>query len=538
MNSTTYAPRQQKSWKKTLLRITMYFFLLLLLLIPSYIAIATWTVQKNAPVNTTHAVYDSLIMTGPDSHRTNASATINNSLFSIFATLSESGVEVISVPDSHRAGHYTVSMNNSSVTDPYDFYFQLGSATCYYTTPDNKIFRTEHAQTTAFLNSSFAFELYDAATLPVLTTAATDEVLPSTLTWYYRTDNGLFTERLQKDLSLQTATYPIANDIAFYFSVQPSSHEILIRRGDELLYRGPSEGISLPLSGDELLDFEIVAVFDQNSKLDYYGQISYRFRMQVVEAARFSLSDDTPNMGDMLLLRCQNVKNAGKLQITAEPALAAAPIVFQRGEYVYAAFCTSTVGAHTLRVTYGTVAATFQLDVKQANGKQHTFPDDDPLTGQIDAITSALAALIAEGGATKDSALTPQSGFRLPQGSAILSFADTVSLANDTLTDPLPFGLYRASDAVGALCAGRVTAVGTDEVLGQYVIVDHGCGIYTYYAGLCETRVGVGDIVAVGDTVGLADTRLCTERSVLIAASIGKAAVSVNFLCSDPAPKA
>lgn len=537
MKQPAYAPRQPKNRKAIFLRCMMYFFILLLLLIPTYIAIATLVVQKNAPVDTTHAVYDTLVLTGPDGKRTHASSTINHSLFTMFATLSESGVEVIAIPDSHRAGHYAVSMKNASVIDPYDFYFQFGSSTCYYTTPEGKIFRAEHAQTTAFLNSSFAFEMYDAATLPVLTTAATDEVLPSTLSWFYRTENGLFTERLQKDLAMQTLTYPIANDIAFYFSVPPSSHEILIRRGEELLYRGPSDGISLPLSEDEVLDFEIVAVFDQNSRLDYYGQITYRFRMQVVEAARFTLNTSTPQMGGLLLIRCENVKNAGKLQITSEPALAAAPIIFERGDHVYAALAASVPGAHALRVTYGTVAASFTLDVQPRTGTAHTVTEDVLQGDWAKLLAQIIPDFILQKGATTDSGLTPTSGFEMPKGKRIFAFADTLLLPEaQAATTPLPFDLYRIDGEVGALSAGRVLEVGESAALGKYVILDHGCGIYTYYAGLCETRVHAGDIVAVGETVGLSSAHFYHENTVLIMASAGKAAVSVDFLYSDSVP--
>jgi hypothetical protein len=76
--------------------------------------------------------------------------------------------------------------------------------------------------------------------------------------------------------------------------------------------------------------------------------------------------------------------------------------------------------------------------------------------------------------------------------------------------------------------------VGKDPLLGTYVIIDHGCGLYTWYAGLAEARAVVGDILAVGDTVGLSSTALYHEESVLIMATLGKTAVSLERLCNTP----
>jgi len=259
--------------------------------------------------------------------------------------------------------------------------------------------------------------------------------------------------------------------------------------------------------------------------------------MQVVEAARFTLNTTTPKVGDFLVLRCENVKNAGKLQFHSEPALPASPIVFPRDDYVYAAIPVHTAGAHALRVTYGTVAASFTLDVQPRTGTAHTVTENTLQGDWTQLLTKTIPDLILQKGATADSGMTPKGGFAMPDGKRIFGFADTLLLPEaQSATDPLPFGLYRVDGEVRALSAGRVLEIGESDALGKYVILDHGCGIYTYYAGLCETRVQVGDILAVGDTLGLSSTHFYHENAVLIMASVGKAAVSVDFLYSDPAP--
>ena len=149
-------------------------------------------------------------------------------------------------------------------------------------------------------------------------------------------------------------------------------------------------------------------------------------------------------------------------------------------------------------------------------------------------LTSRLPALIHQIGATDDSGLTPRTITSLPY-EKIFGYGDTLQAADAQLPDaPLSFQLYRVSGAVYALAAGRVCYVGNDPVLGSLVVVDHGCGIYTWYAGLSEARAVVGDILAVGDTVGLASTALYHEESVLIMATLGKSAISLEQLCEAP----
>lgn len=53
-----------------------------------------------------------------------------------------------------------------------------------------------------------------------------------------------------------------------------------------------------------------------------------------------------------------------------------------------------------------------------------------------------------------------------------------------------------------AAAPGRVVMVDTLHIRGRSVIIDHGWGIYTNYAHMNETLVGVGDFVTTGQTIG------------------------------------
>ena len=50
--------------------------------------------------------------------------------------------------------------------------------------------------------------------------------------------------------------------------------------------------------------------------------------------------------------------------------------------------------------------------------------------------------------------------------------------------------------------AARVVLTGDQYFSGNVVILDHGWGLYSYFAHLSEIAVAPGDLVARGDVVG------------------------------------
>lgn len=529
-------PQAPSRRKHLLLHVLLYLGIALLLLIPTYIAIGHYVIEKNRPDTEVKIVYTAMSMTGPTGSTTTATQDERGSLLKIFVSLLEDSEIAFGVPSTHTGSPYVVVMQGELADETFRFFFSNEYNDCYYTAPNGSCYRSDHEAVSTFLSSSYAYELYAGATLPVLTTAATDEVTPYSVTWHYRARQS-FTQLSQTTADTALYTYPIANDIAFYFSIQPSNHEVVIRRDGTELYRGNAKDIALTLQGqDDILDFEINAFYNQDSRLDYYGALQYRFRMQVVEAARFTLNTNTTESGGFFLLDCENVKNPQNLEITATPALPSDPVILQRGNRVCALLPAGAAAQRTLRVTYGTITADFDLTVTPADTLSHS-PDTSALRGDwVTLLGSTLPTLIAQKGATQDTdTLTPHSTLGTPTGTLAFGYGDTVTVAGTALDgSPLPFSLYTTTSPIRALCAGRVIEVGQELHLGRYVIVDHGCGLYTWYGGLSETRVRAGDILAVGDTVGLPSTTLYHESSALVMATLGKSAVCVEYLTDHP----
>jgi len=84
---------------------------------------------------------------------------------------------------------------------------------------------------------------------------------------------------------------------------------------------------------------------------------------------------------------------------------------------------------------------------------------------------------------------------KTPEGSRRVSKPYTGSHKGIDLTAPQGSGIFAALE-------GRVSAVGRERVLGNYVTIDHGGGIETFYAHNKANLVAVGEMVRRGQIIG------------------------------------
>jgi murein DD-endopeptidase MepM/ murein hydrolase activator NlpD len=60
----------------------------------------------------------------------------------------------------------------------------------------------------------------------------------------------------------------------------------------------------------------------------------------------------------------------------------------------------------------------------------------------------------------------------------------------------------KAGIDVPAMASGKIAYTGNCDVLGNFVVIDHGYGLKTWYAHLSEISVSIGDIVKTSQTIG------------------------------------
>ncbi len=534
--------------KARLIRAAIMVCTVLLLLIPTYFAIGSYIYVKNAPDDQTQTYYTALSIVGPTGTSISLSPNENADIFQCFSDMLKDPNPVSAVKPGNDA-RYAVTFHTNTGREDYVFHFSHENNSVYFTNAGGAIYHVTNDSGDLFLNSPLSYELYPQAVLPSLQAASTDIILPAEVDWHYRTLDGDFLQLINASTEAEIKTYGIAdNFVSFMLKNMQSSmpfvpddcHLTITREGSEI-FSAPidakdlSKPLSLPtLTGNEL--FTIRAEYYQKSDASYYGSLVYCFTMSSTEPAVFDIINrHTVTEGGFYLFAAQNADRMDQLLFStgldgAETVLD--PVVFRRGSTVYAIIPAESVREHgSLIVKYGSKKETFTLS------QTPRLPFD--ASALVSFSAEAPRLLIDLKGASPDSAdtdktFTPQGSFSSPGGILAVPFGATHTVGEQTTA--LPFELYISIGDVAALSLGRVKEIGTHAVLGQYVIIDHGCGIYSWYCGLSQVYLAVGDIVAAGDRLGKAGSTLSAngEQTLLLMTTVGKTAIDPAFLRNDP----
>lgn len=538
------AGRPQKKKKKAsarsksgILRLSVAVGIALLLLIPTYFAIGSYIYVKNAPKDNVETYYTAITVAGAGGSSATVSPDADSELFQCFIGMLSSPNPVSTVKPGHTA-QYSVTYHTNTGNEHYTFYFSPTDTNVYFMDDGGEIFHVTNGNGELFLNSPHAFEAYPQAILPSLQAASTDIILPVEVNWHYRTLDGDFLQLTNAATEPAVKTYGIADNFVSFMLKNPQTalpfipddcHLTITRDGIALFDRAIDVGdLSAPLDlpallGNEL--FTIRAEYNQKSDVDYYGSLLYRFTMSTTEPAVFEIAERQAAAGGFYLFSARNVERMDQLLFSVASA-PISPIVFKRGDVVYALIPTALLGnERALTVKYGSKNESFPLTVRDA--------DETDVTTALQAIPPALDALIAEKGASPsaiDGTFTPVGRFSSCGGTLRLPFGANVT--EDGEKHPLPFELYGDVDNVTAIAFGTVREVGELTGLGKYVIVDHGCGIYSWYFGLSQLVVSQGDYISVGQRLGKAGTLSFYEESntALLMTTVGKIAVDPAFL--------
>ncbi|MCL2558464.1 MAG: M23 family metallopeptidase, partial [Treponema sp.] len=164
------------------------------------------------------------------------------------------------------------------------------------------------------------------------------------------------------------------------------------------------------------------------------------------------------------------------------------------------------------------------LRIPNQNGIMVTVGQDDTLEDLAEAYGSDAASIRAANQLFSDAA-QPGTALFVPGGR--LSWMERQEINGDLFSWPVsgritsgfgwrrdPFGggrqefhngidiAARLGTPVRAAMAGRISAVGFDGVLGNFVVITHGSGYRTLYAHLSRVAVGQGAFVNGGQQIG------------------------------------
>lgn len=499
---------------------------LIVLFIPTYVAIANYNSKKPDDVVDT---VTTLTISDPEG-RTNTVTSDNdsNGIITMFNNINKSGTPVTSLPDALAGSEFLLVTYTTADSElSYKYYFTIDSSDCYFADPQGKIFRIAVQQAKEFLGSTFSVYLYKTATPPVLTASNTHVISAAELKWFYLVSGGTYQQYEYVPGSNETLTYDMGNAFSFDFSIEPTYANVKVYNGEELLFDDAISNLSalqnLTISRHTKLDFIISATWDQTTDCEFYGSATYSFNTMIMAPAEFKIGETEIEHGDVIVLSGVNVNNPSEIEVTFEPALANnfKPTFFAEGDLVHALIPFSydvANGNYVITVSYGITKQTFNLTVSNSRygfdkaPTKHSAAEHLISTYYSEEDVKEYEKLYAEICGTTESLMYFSGAFinyenagtlTAKKSTIKLGFSREQTLADGRLIkhDGIDFEVSSGVD-VPTMASGKVVYVGNCDVLGNFVVVDHGYGLKTWYAHLSEISVSVGDVVKTSQTLG------------------------------------
>ncbi len=525
--------------------------LLILCLIPTGVAVASYNETQNAPVDEKTAVRLSIDdVNGKNYTFEKEDGTDAENMILFFLNMQKNATKIVALPDSLTGVQYFKVTLSTSVKDAdYAYYFDPNPQACYFVDPEGLVYQIAESDATEFIGTEYAESIYEAAAMPVLTLSGDHVVIPDTAEWRYKNYTG---DYVISDTSAQVSTdvenYSLEGGFELYFDQDPDYFSLKIQNDNgETLFDGMYADLNTTFSfeANTNLHVEVLAQWYDDPERSYCGDLTYRFTSLVTAPAEFYLGMDSVKPGRFVAVTALNILNPEKIQFACEPSIGYTPTFYMEGEYAVALIPVkpdTAAGNYKMTFTYGGTTQDINLKVDALDFGSSSINVSSTLLSlyrtkdTIAAFEDVVAELTAETESTRYFSGYFMEGIGgtngLPGSKQLLrGFGREIVLNGDRSNTYRNNGVTYAAAAgngVYAANAGKVVYAGVLDYTGNMVVIDHGMGLKTWYYNMGSYSANVGDTVARGDQIGTCgDTGFAPSgNGVHIAMSIGS-----QFVC-------
>ena len=519
------------------------------MLIPTYIAIANYATLGSWQNTLTG---ETTVITVKNEQGVNvfggkAGEKSNLDLAQALAAMLENGQALRSAPTVSSDKHYTVTAQiGERERDYYCYYVADGEESYLFDVDSNVCYAVTNEMMLPFLQSVFYGETPQTLSVPTLI-ASGNEIIPSYISWDHKNNFGHFTPITNLSTVSEEETYPANKNFNLRFEPKPDSATVRIYDGSTELYNGAMDNFNgLSCEDSVKLTVMVQAKWTEKADCDFRGEASYHFYISYSANPVFSISANRATVGDYVVIHALNVASPDSIRFQSTPDLGCTPTFYEDGDYMRALIPLSPeLESGVYQITVGTKGAeeTFDLTLEERSTLSRTYDAGNDLINRArntEAIKEyeKLRREIADTKSTTKYFSGKFIDYR--ESSSIgaiilLGYGHTRTLVTgDTYRmDGVDFMIYQGTD-VPALNNGMIIAAGHSSYLGNYVIVDHGLGLRTWYCHLSEISVSVGDTVKGGQALGKSgNSGFTTGSGVYLICTVGETAISPYLLWSD-----
>ena len=518
---------------------------IVLLFIPTYAAIAYYSVAQNAPVDNkavSKMTLTDLVGNMYEFEKSDAryKDNIENNMLAYFLDMNAKSKEESQLPDSIDPNRYFKAAYTAYDRETiYRYYFSNGPENAWFIDGDGRFWHIGDENAKKFLNSVYARCLFDGADAPSL---IIDEqpAEPRTMKWEYRSYEGSFVTSADIDnSSTEMPVYSLVGGRMYLdFSVEPDLVQVKVTQDGSAIFDDVYANIgNISLKDSDRANITITAKWYETSDRGYRGEAVYSFTANVTAEPVFYLGETTVEPGEFIVVTGLNVQEPATIKFSSYPEIGFTPVFFRDGDCVRALIpvdvnipevAAMTGNADTnervnidLTFTASGMSQTLTLVVTEKQFKAQTLGFS---AATINGSYSEAAR--EEYKNSLSEALSAKEPNRYFDGTWIEASSDgiirtgfglyrTIAVTSEVVRHTGVDYIVSAGKSALAVNRGKVIYTGELTTSGKIVVIDHGWGLKSTYEHLSSISVAVGDVVNQGDIVGIVGDTGCTEGYML-----------------------
>ena len=441
------------------------------------------------------------------------------------------------VPDESTC--ITVRCVGSVRTQTYKIYPELSQTGCMFTASDGKYYLITPGDAEILLSRDELDYMYTEVFLPfmyIVTGQLQTEVTPDFYEWQYKKQNGKYIEYTGKevtDVQNEKAVYSIYSDRinSIHFTRDPDDITVVISDTNGNLI-GQTDFNSLIFGRDTRLTVTVEASWKLTGDSKCNGSASYSFDVIYDIPAEISFSSEEAEIGGYVTVNVKYLNdgetvtlnsalNTGELYFTENDGVKTAVLGISDdnlpGDYDIAYSIGDNGGSVKLTVTG--IPQNERSDIYRLNISETDYQAKlgENAANEFETIQNMIFDLLGDvtyshiNDFTSPASNTPPA---LGYGVRII-----VNIDNSVETQ-LFYSIGNSYDVienskVTAAADGKVIYAGQSCTFGNLMVIDHGCGVCTWYYGLSSMERGAGTVVQKGSIIGFAGISSYTDNASL-----------------------
>ncbi|MBO4422437.1 MAG: M23 family metallopeptidase [Clostridia bacterium] len=458
------------------------------------------------------------------------------------------GTSVQSIPQQvYEFRKFIISFTRGDTVTSYSFYMSAEKPDqVYFRDSEDKCYKADSRRASTFMATKYALSLYDTA-LPVLTAGNAGTVIPpAECKWKYRAVNGDFIPVENINTSTEVKVIDdIPKTLGLRFSNEPTTTTLVIscegKPDKTTLYNSEFTGIFTDEA--KYYDIKVTARWDQDETKNSCGEATYTFRAYIRPSMTVSASATVITKGEIIKITANNASSSG-IKFETVPDVGSTPVFYDNGDSSVAYFATSyetEPGEYKVVITYDDVRdESIKITVKEpAKGySPKSYAKKDYSEAKVtETFSSANIAALDT---------IKQSVFSGVSSSTLLCAGEKPTLPTKASDHKTGYGVVATFEATGdvrrhegidydqkkgsdvkAILSGTVVYVGSNPIHGGMIVIDHGCGVRSWYCRVNNGGVSVGQSVSRGDIIAKSDDSGFGDSSrVHLGLSVGNVFVS------------